>query len=238
MPTLLLFTSKYKSLMSYIVSMSLLTHFMVVNVSNPIVSGHQAPLLKVRDDSGEVSKIKWSGLAVWFLVVKSSLHLLEKLAKWPHASNVNNNNNKQTNKQNLDWSLCINCTNPQDVFNWHWSEIYYTWKGYVFFVCDRETILVAEKSSSLPCMRAMNGRTDMHLHMNRLSLRDKFWSSKTFKKITNPFRGQYGIYLKLMKENHKITTCDRLALETPLGSRPIVHAQKSPWTLIGCGTCG
>ena len=29
-----------------------------------------------------------------------------------------------------------------------------------------------------------------------------------------------------MKENQKITTCDELDLETPLGSRPIMHAQK------------
>ena len=34
-----------------------------------------------------------------------------------------------------------------------------------------------------------------------------------------------------MKENHNITTCDWLALETPLGSQPIMHAQKSPWKL-------
>ena len=36
---------------------------------------------------------------------------------------------------------------------------------------------------------------------------------------------------KSMKENWKITTCDQLALETPLGSQPIMHAQKSPPTL-------
>ena len=48
---------------------------------------------------------------------------------------------------------------------------------------------------------------------------------------SNLFRGLYGICLKLMKENQKITPCDRLALETPLASRPIMHAQKSPWTL-------
>ena len=36
---------------------------------------------------------------------------------------------------------------------------------------------------------------------------------------------------QIYKQNQKITTCDRLALETPLGYRPITHAQKSLWTL-------
>ena len=54
---------------------------------------------------------------------------------------------------------------------------------------------------------------------------------KTFKKVNDAFRGLYGIYLKLMKDNRKITTSDRLTLETLLGSLPIVHAQESPWTL-------
>ena len=52
-----------------------------------------------------------------------------------------------------------------------------------------------------------------------------------FQEIIDFFRGFYGIYLKLMKENHKVATCDQLALETPLGYRPIMHAQKNPWTL-------
>ena len=34
-----------------------------------------------------------------------------------------------------------------------------------------------------------------------------------------------------MKENRKITIRDRLALETSLGSQPIMHAKKCPWTL-------
>ena len=34
-----------------------------------------------------------------------------------------------------------------------------------------------------------------------------------------------------MKENWKITTFDQLALETSLGSQPIMCGQKSPWTL-------
>ena len=34
-----------------------------------------------------------------------------------------------------------------------------------------------------------------------------------------------------MKENRKITTRDQLALETPLGPQPIMHAQKLSWTL-------
>ena len=41
----------------------------------------------------------------------------------------------------------------------------------------------------------------------------------------------HGIYLKSMKGNWKITICDWLALKRPLGSRTIIHAQKSPWTL-------
>ena len=54
---------------------------------------------------------------------------------------------------------------------------------------------------------------------------------KTFRKITDPFRGLCRIYLKLMQENWKITTRDCLALETSLGSWPIMQAQKPLWTL-------
>jgi hypothetical protein len=49
--------------------------------------------------------------------------------------------------------------------------------------------------------------------------------------ITKPFRRNYGIYLNLMKEFWNFTTCDRLALETPLGSELTMHAQKTPWIL-------
>lgn len=58
-----------------------------------------------------------------------------------------------------------------------------------------------------------------------------FWSSRLSWKKTDPFRWLHGIYLKLTKENQKSTTHDRLALETPIGSQSIMHAQKPPWTL-------
>ena len=50
-------------------------------------------------------------------------------------------------------------------------------------------------------------------------------------KITVLLEDSMELYLKPMKEIRKITTCDMLALETPLGSWMILHAQKSPWTL-------
>ena len=52
MSTILLFASKYNSLMCCIVSMSSLTKYIVVNASNLI------------DDGGKVSKTKRIGLAV------------------------------------------------------------------------------------------------------------------------------------------------------------------------------
>ena len=67
--------------------------------------------------------------------------------------------------------------------------------------------------------------------MNWLSLRNNLLKFKIFKRIADSLRGLYGIYLKSRKENRKITTCDWLGLETPLGSQPIMHAQKPPWTL-------
>ena len=67
--------------------------------------------------------------------------------------------------------------------------------------------------------------------MNWLSLRNILLKFKTFKRIADPFRGLNGINLKLMKESRKITTRDWLGLETPLGSRLIMHAQKPPWKL-------
>ena len=53
--------------------------------------------------------------------------------------------------------------------------------------------------------------------MNRLSLRNNWLKFKTSRKITHHFRGIYRIYLSLVKKNQKITTCNRLDLET-LGS--------------------
>ena len=67
--------------------------------------------------------------------------------------------------------------------------------------------------------------------MSRLRLRNNILKFKTIMKITKKFRGLYGIYLKLMKENQNITTCDWLGLQTPQGSRPIMDAEKSLWTL-------
>ena len=51
-------------------------------------------------------------------------------------------------------------------------------------------------------------------------------------KITHHFRGIYGIYPKLIKENQRMSTCDRLDLQT-IGSQPIMPAQKSPQSLFG-----
>ena len=50
--------------------------------------------------------------------------------------------------------------------------------------------------------------------MNRLEF-------KTSRKITDHYRGVYGVHLKIIKKNWKITTCDRLDLAT-LGIWPIV----------------
>jgi hypothetical protein len=41
------------------------------------------------------------------------------------------------------------------------------------------------------------------------------------RKITNHFRGIYGIYPDLIKENRRMSTCNRSDLQT-LGSRPIM----------------
>ena len=41
------------------------------------------------------------------------------------------------------------------------------------------------------------------------------------RKITDHFRGIYRIYLNLIKENRKMSTCNRLDLQT-LGSQPIM----------------
>ena len=53
-----------------------------------------------------------------------------------------------------------------------------------------------------------------------------------FGKITDQFRGIYGIYLKLMKKLWKITTCNWMELET---TRILIdYAQKSPHILHTC----
>ena len=42
-----------------------------------------------------------------------------------------------------------------------------------------------------------------------------------YRKITNRFRGIYGIYLNVIKENRRMSTCNRLDLQT-LRSQPIM----------------
>ena len=56
------------------------------------------------------------------------------------------------------------------------------------------------------------------------------------KKNTNRLKGIYGIHLKPMKENRKMSTCNQLDLETLLG---IVanYAQKSPQTMHWMSEC-
>ena len=41
------------------------------------------------------------------------------------------------------------------------------------------------------------------------------------RKITDKFRGVYGIYPNLLKENRRMSTCNRLDLQT-LGSQPVI----------------
>ena len=68
--------------------------------------------------------------------------------------------------------------------------------------------------------------------MSQLSLRNNRFEFKTsgcLPIILEEFRG---IYLKLMKKNQKMSTCNQLDLAT-LGSQP-VNAQKPPQTDIGC----
>ena len=50
--------------------------------------------------------------------------------------------------------------------------------------------------------------------VNWLSLRNRRLKFKTFRRITNHFRGIYGIYLELMKKiNQKLTICNQLDLQ-------------------------
>jgi hypothetical protein len=74
----------------------------------------------------------------------------------------------------------------------------------------------------------MNGEnqplvTDKPVEFEKLPVKD-------FKKITNRFRRIYEIYLKSIKDNRNITTCNRLDLET----RGFWHGypQKSPQRLL------
>ena len=47
------------------------------------------------------------------------------------------------------------------------------------------------------------------------------------KKITHHFRGIYRIYPNFMKENRRMSTCNRLDLQT-VGSQPVIMPKKFP----------
>ena len=57
--------------------------------------------------------------------------------------------------------------------------------------------------------------------MNRLSFRSNQLKFKTAKEMTDHFRDIYRIYPNLMKEIQRMSTCNRLDLQT-LGSQPIM----------------
>jgi len=65
---------------------------------------------------------------------------------------------------------------------------------------------------------------------NWLLVTDEPVEVQDFRKITNFFGGIYRTFHNLIKENRKMSTCNRLVLETLTISTD--HAQKSPWTLI------
>ena len=52
----------------------------------------------------------------------------------------------------------------------------------------------------------------------------------TSRKITDRFRGIHRIFPNLMKENRRMSTCNRLDLQTR-GSQPIDDARKPPQSL-------
>ena len=67
-----------------------------------------------------------------------------------------------------------------------------------------------------------SGRTGSQLQMNWLSLRNNRLKFKTaFMKITDHCREIYRILPNLIKENRRMSTCNRLGLQT-LGSQPIM----------------
>ena len=63
--------------------------------------------------------------------------------------------------------------------------------------------------------------------MNRLSLRNESVEVQYCRKITDHFRGIYRIYPNLMKKNRRMSTCNRLDLQT-LGSQPIIMPKNLP----------
>ena len=66
---------------------------------------------------------------------------------------------------------------------------------------------------------------------NRLLVTDELVEVQDFMIMTEHFRGIYYICLNLKKEDQKISTCNRLNLETTLGSWPIM-LKKSSLALI------
>ena len=56
---------------------------------------------------------------------------------------------------------------------------------------------------------------------NRQLITDEPVEVQDCKKITDHFRGIHGIYPNLIKENWRMSTCNRLDLQT-LGSQPIM----------------
>ena len=86
----------------------------------------------------------------------------------------------------------------------------------ILFATKRRFRPPEQSHPSHTCMQ-LTGRTSLYLHMNQSSLRNNLLKFKIFKrrkkKIPNLLGGFCGVYLNLMKENWKITTCDQLALE-------------------------
>ena len=111
---------------------------------------------------------------------------------------------------------------PPNIDIWPVLQFWYLWVGSFDTVVDVEYWYLAFTYVSVQ---------QWLIRKTRLSLRNNLLKFKSFKEMTDRFRRLRGICLNLMKENQKITTCDWWALETPLGSQPIVHAQESPWTL-------
>ena len=65
---------------------------------------------------------------------------------------------------------------------------------------------------------------------NRLLVTDQPVEVQDYRKLTDQFRENYGIYFKLIKKNRKIATWNWLDL---VNTRFwIDHAQKSPQTLV------
>jgi hypothetical protein len=62
------------------------------------------------------------------------------------------------------------------------------------------------------------------------------------RKITDHFRGIYRMYLNSIKENRRMSTCNRLHLQIPLGSQPIGpknlpdHWLRLSSLSLGCGS--